>query len=105
MSSNRNKADIMLMRVEAQTETLNRQLINQLQNMLGYLECEFLYLAKDIETHSAETSEDHELPSAKFALAAYCVERASRIVQEKSVIDWLNGRLATMTKGCPSTPV
>jgi hypothetical protein len=87
-----------IMQAESPFESSNEQLIHQLQNMLGYLECELLYLRKDIDAMAAELSLENDLPSAKFALAAYCVELASRTVHETSVVDWMNSRLMAMTK-------
>lgn len=84
--------------METHVELLNKQFINQLQNAIGYLECEFLYLAKDVEQACDRVADENDLPSAKFALATYYVERASRIVHEQSVVDWLNSRLAIMNK-------
>ena len=93
-----NTIGVTIMQAESPFESSNEQLVNQLQNMLGYLECEFLYLSKDIDAIAAELRLENDLPSAKFALAAYCVELASRVVQETSVVDWMNSRLLALTK-------
>jgi len=79
-----------------QIKPRDEQLVQQLQNLLGYLECEFLYLVKDIEFSTDGVMLEADLPSAKLALAAFCVERASRIVQEKGVVDLLRSRLQTI---------
>jgi hypothetical protein len=74
-------------------ETTNRQIVQHLQNTFDYLECEFLYLTKDLEAFPRANEPEADLPAAKLALAAFCVEHASHILQENDVVTFLVSRL------------
>ena len=70
----------------------DQQFIQHLQTMLGLLECEFLYLVKDAEAQNRGEGALYDTPAAKLVLAAYCIERASRIVNEQDVVAFLNSK-------------
>ena len=71
----------------------SRQFIQRLQNMLGLLECEFLYLVRDMQTGDDDGASQPDMAASKLALAAYCVERASRIVNDEDVVKFLEARI------------
>ena len=78
--------------------TRSEQVVQHLQETLGRLECEFLYLTKDLDAFPLANQPEADLPSAKLALAAFCVEHASHILQETEVVTFLVNRLDIPTE-------